>query len=337
MHLVHLLPYYAPAWVFGGVVRAAYGLTQAQAAAGHSVTVVTTDAGLARREAPAEEMLGAIRVVRCPNRWPVLRRYNLSSPAGLSGALEAVLPRADLLHVHEFRTMENLAALPLARRYGVPVVISPHGTLGYGAGRAIIKRGWDALLGRRLAAGIDLVAALTDDEANEARALWGRFGLMPSVAVVPNGVNPAEFRALPAREAFRQAWGIPPDAPLVLFLGRLHSRKGVHHLLDALHALPDAWLAVVGPDEGALAALQAQARGLDVTRRVVFAGMLTGEEKLAALAGADVLALPAVGEGLPMVVLEALAAGLPVAISDECHLPEVIEAGAGVRLAPLAG
>ncbi len=337
MRLVHLLPYYAPAWVYGGVVRAAYGLTQALAAAGHSVTVITTDAGLPPAEAPAEEQIGAVRVVRCPNRWPALRRYNLSSPVGMGGVLEALLPRADILHVHEFRTVENLVALPLARQQRVPVVLSPHGTLGYGAGRAAVKRGWDALLGRRIAGGVDLVAALTDDETEEARAFWRRFGLKPRVAVVPNGVDPDEFAHLPPRKDFRQAWGIPADVPLVLFLGRLHPRKGAHHLLEALADLPEAWLAVVGPDEGALAALLARSRALDVADRVVYTGLLTGEQKLGALAAADVLALPAVGEGLPMVVLEALAAGLPVAISDECHLPEVLAAGAGVRLEPLTG
>ena len=336
MHLIHLLPYYAPAWVFGGVVRAAHGLTRALVEAGHTVTVITTDAGLGP-DAPAEEVLDGVRVLRCPNQFPALRRYNLSSPAGLRALLSAELPAADLLHVHEFRTSENLVALPLARRMGKPVVMSPHGTLGYSAGRSVVKRGWDALLGRRIAAGIDLVAALTEDEAALTRTFWQSFGLKSPVIVAPNGVEPRDFDSLPSHDVFRRQWGIPADAPLVLFLGRLHRRKGAHLLVEALAALPGVWLAVVGPDEGELAALQAQAHTLNLADRVVFTGLLDGDDKLAALAAADVLALPAVGEGLPMVVLEALASGLPVAISDECHLPEVVALGAGVRLEPLTG
>jgi glycosyltransferase involved in cell wall biosynthesis len=341
LNLVHVLPYYAPAWSFGGVVRAAHGLTAALAAAGHQVTVVTTDAaGQGRQITAGADVLDAVRVVRCHNWLPVLRYLNLSSPPGMYRVLRNLIQTADVVHVHEFRTMENLFALALARRFEVPVVMSPHGTLGYGAGRSAVKKGWDALLGQWTASRIRHVAALTEDEAADVRALWGRLRVpIPDdrVSVIPNGVDPAAFVTLPPRERFRQRWGIPLDALLVLFLGRLHVRKGAHHLVDALQNLPDVWLALVGPDEGQRTALQESAARHDVADRVVFTGMLDGPDKLAALAGADVLALPAVGEGLPMVALEAMAAGLPVALSDECHLESAFAAGAGIRLDPLTG
>jgi len=341
MNVVHVVPYYAPAWGFGGVVRAVHGLASALAAQGHAVTVLTTDAGDGgQRLAVAEEMLDRVRVVRCRNVFPVLRRLNLSSPQGMGAALRAVLPHADVLHLHEFRTVENLRALALIERGSPPVVLSPHGTLGYGAGRRWIKRGWDALPGRWSARRIDHVAALTADEAAEVRAFWQRLGRsLPdeAVSVIPNGIDLAEFATLPPRGIFRTRQGIPPDAPLVLFMGRLHERKGAHHLVEALAHLPDVWLALVGPDEGQGAALRALAREQGVDGRAVFTGLLTGADKLAALADATLLALPAVGEGLPLVVLEAMAAGLPVAISDGCHLPEAVRAGAGVRLELLEG
>ncbi len=339
MRVLHVVPYYAPAWGFGGVVRAVHGLAGALAAQGHAVTVLTTDAGDRGQRLPVrEEVLDGVRVLRCRNLLPALRKLNLSSPAGMGAALRSSLPDADILHLHEFRTVENLWALALTGRGSPPVVLSPHGTLGYGAGRRWIKRGWDALAGRWSARRIDHVAALTADEAAGVRALWQQFGIaLPdhAVSVIPNGVNPAEFADLPERGGFRTRWGIPLEAPLVLFMGRLHRRKGAHLLVEALTLLPQAWLAVVGPDEGELAGLQALAQQRGVADRAVFTGLLTGADKLAALADAAVLALPAVGEGLPMVVLEAMAAGLPVAISDECHLPEAIQAGAGVRLEPL--
>ncbi|GAB4572108.1 MAG: glycosyltransferase [Anaerolineae bacterium] len=340
MKVIHLLPYFAPAWEFGGVVRAAYGLTRALVRAGHAVTVLTTDASLTGQPFDREEVLDGVRVRRAHNVLPGLRRLNLSSPLALPGLLRTELAQADVLHLHEFRTVEALMGLSAARRWQVPVVLSPHGTLGYGAGRTRIKQGWDALFGAWSAARVSCVAALTADEAAEVRDLWGRFGVpLPDarLQVVPNGVDLAEFRGLPDGAVFRSRWQIPSTASLILFLGRLHRRKGVHHLIDALVTLQDAWLAVVGPDEGELAALQAQAQALGVAGRLVFTGLLDGQEKMSAFTAADVLALPAVGEGLPMVLLEAMAAGLPVAISDECHLPEAIDAGAGVRLPVLEG
>lgn len=341
MRIVHLLRYYAPAWGYGGVVRAAYGLTTALAAQGHEVIVVTTDAGdggehLSRRE----EMIDGVRVLRCPNLTPALLKFNLSSPRGLRGVLRRALAGADVLHAHELRTVENLLGLPLAGGVGVPTVLSPHGTLAYEAGRGGLKQGWDALLGARLARRIDRVAALTADEAQDVRALWARLGVPlgpEQVSIVPNGIDPAEFAVDGPRGLFRERFGIPAGRPLLLFLGRLHVRKGAQHAIAALAHLPEAWLAVVGPDEGQAAILRAQADRTGVAGRVVFTGLLTGPDKLAALRDADVLVLPAVGEGLPMVALEAMASGLPVALSSGCHLPEAIEAGAGVALATLDG
>ena len=336
MKIVHLLRYYAPAWGYGGVVRAVYGLASAQAAQGHTVSVVTTDAGDDGGRLPAgEAFLAGVRVLRCPNRFPALLRYNLSSPQGMRTALRAELPDADILHIHELRTVEALLGLPLARQGKVPVVLSPHGTLSYNAGRGSMKRVWDMAVGRRSIRQIGQVAALTADEAEDVRGLWRQLGTaLPEgrLSVVPNGVDPGEFAAEPVPGVFRARWDIPADVPLILFLGRLHARKGVHYLIDALVHLPDAWLAVVGPDEGQGAALRDRAVRLGVDGQVVFTNLLTGTDKLAALYDADVLALPAVGEGLPMVALEAMMAGLPVALSEGCHLPEAISAGAGVAL-----
>ncbi|MBN1287663.1 MAG: glycosyltransferase [Anaerolineae bacterium] len=150
-----------------------------------------------------------------------------------------------------------------------------------------------------------------------------------SVSVIPNGVHLADFDALPPRDVFRARHAIPDDAPLVLFLGRLHRRKGVHILIEALADAPGVWLAAAGPDAGARGELGALAARLGAAGRVVFTGFLGGADKLAALAAADGFALAAVGEGLSMAALEAGAAGLPLLLSEGCYMPEVAEAGAG--------
>jgi glycosyltransferase involved in cell wall biosynthesis len=112
-------------------------------------------------------------------------------------------------------------------------------------------------------------------------------------------------------------------------MGRLHPRKGVGLLVEAFKAvnLPDARLVIVGPDEGMLDTLRPM-----LDERIILTGYLAGEDRLAAFAAADLLALPAVGEGLPMVVLEAMAAGLPVIVSPGCNLPEVAQYKAGLEV-----
>lgn len=118
---------------------------------------------------------------------------------------------------------------------------------------------------------------------------------------------------------------------MCLFMGRLHPRKGVVALVEAFREanISSARLVIAGPDEGALAAVRPLLDG-----RITLTGYLGGQERLAALAAADVLALPAVGEGLPMVVLEAMAAGRPVIVSPGCYLPEAAQYGAGLEVEP---
>ena len=351
MNLLHVTPYYAPAWRYGGAVRAVTDLTRAQAAAGHRVVVLTTDAlGPGERVPAAQEMIDGVAVTRVRNRSAALRdRLNLSTPRGIAPAAARLIRdhAIDAVHCHELRTVEALRVARLANRLGVPLVVSPHGTLPYDTGRGSVKRLWDRLFAARLLPRVDRVIALTAAEAADARAVWSRWGVaLPDgrISVVPNGVHLDDFAALPPGELFRARWNLG-DGPVVLFLGRLHERKGAQFLIPAFaqarDAASDARLVIAGPDEGMLAALQGLAAVHGVAQQVTFTGMLAGDERLAALSAADMFALPAVGEGFSMAVLEALACGLPVILTPGCHFPEAAQAGAGVvverAVAPLTG
>ncbi len=263
---------------------------------------------------------------------PGLRgRLNLSTPRGMRHAAEALLPQVDIVHVHEFRTLENLLATPVARCHGKPIVLSPHGTLNLRTGRSALKSAWDRLLSPAIAQRIDHVIALSDGELTEADTLWRGFGArQPATrfSVIPNGVDPAAVNRPELAAAFRRRFALG-NAPTALFMGRLQARKGVDVLIRAFHAadVDDARLLIVGPDEGMLPALRRLAGG---DRRIVFSGYLEGDARLGALAASAVFALPATGEGQPMAALEAMAAGLPVVLSPGCNLSVVADYGAGL-------
>lgn len=333
MRILHLTPYYRPAYAFGGVVRSVEGMATALAQRGHDVTVLTTDAldHNTRHSGAQDERIDGVRVLRCPNVLPRLRgRFNLSTPRSLKRSAEALLPAVDVLHIHEFRTLENLLVTPVAKNREAPILLSPHGTLNLNTGRGAVKRAWDQLLSPGIASRINHVIALSAAERDEAERLWKRFGTrrMPTgFSVIPNGVDLGDFdrRALAASFSKRYNLG---DAQTILFMGRLQARKGVDVLINAFKAIDmeDARLLIVGPDEGMLPILQASAGG---DRRIIFTGYLQGDERLGALAASDIFALPATGEGQPMAALEAMAAGLPAVLSPGCNLDEVEEAGAG--------
>ena len=329
MKILHIAPYYAPAYAFGGVVSALEGLTQAQVQRGHSVTVLTTDA-LTRTErytGPIQEGRAGVQVIRVPNAVYALRRMNLSSPLGLPAALKGLSP--DVIHLHEFRTVENFLALPILKR--IPTVLSPHATLRYDTGRGLVKQAWDRLISPRVAPAIRAIVALTAQEQQEIEQVWQTFApTIPPIHIIPNGVDLDTFTHLPDSMPFRHKYGIG-EGVVILFMGRLHERKGVEVLVKAFQRanLPGAWLVLAGPDEGIGERLRVIAG-----ERVILTGFITGEERLQALSAADVFVLPAIGEGLSMAVLEALAAGRPVILSPGCNLPEAETQGAGVIVPP---
>ena len=159
-----------------------------------------------------------------------------------------------------------------------------------------------------------------------------------SVRVIYNGVDTAVFRPAAAgeRDHLRRDLGIPADAVLLVSVGSLKPIKGIDVLLDAFAPVaqrePRARLMIVGdgPDR---AALQAQARALQIDSRVAFLGLR--DDVHALLRIADGLVLASRTEALPTVILEAMASGLPVVATNVGGVPEMVEPDAsGVLVAP---
>jgi glycosyltransferase involved in cell wall biosynthesis len=154
--------------------------------------------------------------------------------------------------------------------------------------------------------------------------------------VIPNGIRWSDYQNLPASDQFRRRYLSGDDGPIVMNLGRLSHKKGLDILVRAfslvVKEIAQCRLVVVGPDdEGLTPRLQALAEREGVLSRVVFTGMLRGGDKLAALAAADVWALPSHTENFGIAVVEALAAGLPTVISPGVNIaPTIAAADAGV-------
>src|SRR5258708_2746492 len=169
LRILHVTPYYAPAAAYGGVVSAVTGLAAAQAERGHRVTVLTTDAlTFDSRNPLLHETLSGVEVIRCRNLSNTIRaRYNLSLPPGFRSTFRHLVCETDIVHTHELRTIENLLI-----DHSKPIILTPHGTIPYQTGRGGFKQGWDLLFGHRLLHMIDAIAALTAQEADEARLPW---------------------------------------------------------------------------------------------------------------------------------------------------------------------
>lgn len=340
MNLLHVTPYYAPAWGYGGVVRAVTDLTRAQANAGHKVIVLTTDAYNSSRRIPVhQETIDDVSVIRIRNLSNRIRsKLNLSTPVGFGAAARQLILEhgIDVVHCHELRTVENLSVTCVAGSLNRPLVVSPHGTISYHVGRHQTKLLWDRMFGRFQLPRFDRVIALTKAEAAELSELWASCNVPlhdNQVVVIPNAIFSNEFAHLPSGNLFRRRLGLG-DGPIVIFLGRMTERKGLHLLIpafaEATRDIPNARLLIVGPDDHMRSRLNVLIREHHLADRVFFTGMLEGDDKRAALAASDIFALPAVGEGFSIAALEAMACSVPVMLTPGCNFPEVVEAGAGL-------
>lgn len=251
-------------------------------------------------------------------------------PTAARHAIGDALAGADLAHLHGVWDSLLVAAARQAHRCGIPYIVHPHGMLDPWS---LAQRKWKKRLA--LALGVRwvldraaFIRALNRDEAELLRPLR----LAPPVRVIPNGIELSDLA--PAPGELHQAVPTLGDRPYVLFLGRLHPKKGLDLLADAFArvaaAFPDLQLLVAGANDGARADFVARVEAASLSARVHLPGPLYGAAKWAALAGAACFCLPSRQEGFSVAVLEALASRVPVVISTECHFPEVAEAGAGV-------
>ncbi len=209
---------------------------------------------------------------------------------------------------------------------GLPLVISLHGSDVYVAETLAPAR-----VAARWAFGrAGCVTACSDDLARRAVAL----GADPRrVATVPYGVDVGRFKPDAAvREQRRASLEVAPGSPLAVAAGRLVRKKGFEYLIDALAGLPGATLAIAG--DGTLAdELRARARTLGVADRIRFLGDQTQDEVAGCFAAADAIVVPSVRDdsgnvdGLPNVVMEALASGTPLVTTDAGGIGTVVRDG----------
>lgn len=222
------------------------------------------------------------------------------------------------------------------RRLGKPAVTYTHGVLSPWAlaFKPVRKRIHWALIGRRILEDSAAIVALARRESAEIESL----GLRTPIEVIPNGATiPAEDHPF-SRSELSDRLPELGERRYVLFLGRLHWKKGLDLLLPAIGRLrsefPDVVLVLAGPVDPTYAATVRELLQVHAGDRVVMTGAVNGELKLLLLRFADVFVLPSYSEGLPVAVLEAIANSRPVVITEMCNLPEVKAWGAGIEIPP---
>lgn len=297
----------------GGVVRAVLDLCGAMAQHGHDVRILTFDAF----DAPEPWQRGddgMPRIVALGPRSGPLARLSREAAAAALRQIES----ADVLHLHVPWDVVCLQLGGLARRAGVPYVVGVHGMLDDWcmAQKGLKKRLFLALAGRRFLERAGAVHVTAEAEGVQSSKWYPR----GRPAVLPLIFDLEQYRTLPgpsaARRKFESALGDNGQAT-VLFLSRLHPKKGVELLIEAAARLRDdgvpvrVLIAGTGTPQYEQA-LRELARSRDVADRVAFLGFVSGVEKISLYEAADLFVLPTSQENWGFVLVEALACGTPV-------------------------
>ena len=329
MRVLHVTPYFAPAFRYGGPPRSIFGLCRALGDAGVDVEVFTTTANgdepLAA--APGGTDYEGVRVRYFPLAWP--ERYWRAS--GLGAALERALPEADLVHVHGLWNMTGSTAVARARAAGRPYLISPRGMLQPAAMRRhrVLKTAAYWALERASLRGAALLHATSTVEQQHIE------GYGPPVVTIANGVTPVAVSP-EAAERLRERAGIDAGDEVVTCLGRLHPIKRLDLLAAAFaivhRARPRARLVIAGPDEDGYRA-RVEPLFAPVAGATRWLGAVDAETAAALVAASRTLVQCSDSESFGMSVAEALSAGLPVVVTDGTPWAQVATLGIGYSVA----
>ena len=326
LNVLHVTPSMSPTW--GGPTVAVSELTSELARQGVNCEIVTTRGyrvGINQISSPG------VPIYSFDTGFPA-RFWTAYSPE-LSRFLNENADRFDLIHIHQVWHYPVYAAFRSARKNKLPCVLTIHGELSDWGLRqkALKKRLYRLCLLDRMLNGAGAIHAITDAEKEQVQKL----GFETPVVVTPNGVEQSRFEALPSPQRLIRRFPKLKGKRVILFLGRLHPKKGLDILARSFSTVArhfeDTVLLIVGPDKfGTRENMEAILRSKGLLDRTLFTGLLTGEDKLAAMSCADLFVLPSHSDVLGIAVLEAMAARLPVIITKGCEFPEVSEHGAGL-------
>lgn len=333
--VLHVCPYLHPAAGGPAVVVLQYARRLAQF--GFAPFILTTDWYSPGGKKEVEQRYAAeydVRVLETGDR--LVKMFSHENRRQVRQAVAG----ADVLHVHGLWHPLGLLAMREARALGKPYVVSPHGMLdpySMSVG-ALKKRLYWKLIERRNVLESARVLFTTEDERNLACQSVGQLGCGEIILLGADDPPPEGRQSLKENALLR--YPFLAGKKVVLYLGRLHEKKGLHTFVapfgEVLKAVPEALLLVVGDGEtGYKDLVRDEIRRCELEHAVYFTGLLEGRDKWSAVAASDVFVLPSMQENFALVVAEVMKMGVPVLVSDKVNLASYVQSADAGRVLSL--
>lgn len=321
MKILQVIHFFSPLHG-GGSIDSTYNLSKYLQKRGHDVTVIASDFQI---DDYFIDSLAGVEVI------PFHSQLNIGglliSPS-IKKYLNENIDKFEIIHMQNFRTYQNIIVHKYAKKYRIPYILQPRGSIPT-ITKSIQKNLFDTFFGRSIVKDASKIIATSKIESNQYRDVFPDMEY-EKVVHIPNAINIETYQNLPKKGEFKKKYAINTDEKIILFLSRIHKRKGADVLVEAFSKLKneikDIKLVIAGPDEGYLDKLKLIVRELNVENDVIFSGPLYEKDKLEAYVDADVFVLPSKDryESFGNVVLEACACGTPVIVTNNCGVTEWI-------------
>ena len=324
MRVLFVTPYYFPELKFGGPPKRIHAISRALRTRGHDVRVVTFHSE--RPDGGSGESFDGVPVRYIPWVGRSLRQLPVRS-----GVLKSEIMAAEVVHCYGLYNLLCPRAARWARRFSKPYFVEPMGMYVPRVASIGWKRLYHALFTHRMARGAVSVVATSPIERDELRVL----GEGIRIVVRRNGIDLEDFAKLPPPQIMRERWGAAADDRVVLYLGRINKKKNLEDLIIAFRkaAVERSRLVIAGPcGEPSYAARLEQLIGVDDRPPIRLEGPLYNSDHLAALAAADLFVLPSLNENFGNAAAEAVAAGVPVLLTNTCGVAPLIDGRAGLAV-----
>ena len=301
----------------GGTVDVVYKLSRALMRRGHGVTIYTSDFELDR------EYINSLEGVEVYpyHSWLNLPGFYFYLTPGMILESKRKVKDFEIIHMHGYRSLQNMVTSYYAKKYGIPYVIDAHGsTLRMNwekRGFKWLLRGlFDIAFGNRILRAACRVIAETEVGVNEYKEIGVN---QDKICLITPPFPIEEFSHLPSPDIFRRKYSIK-EKHIILFLGRIHWVKGLDFLVESFYELAqdrdDVILVIVGPDDGYKPPLEKLIDKLNLSDKVLFTGFLSGDDKLSALVDADVLVQTSRYEQGAWAPFEAILCNTPIIVSS---------------------
>lgn len=329
MKILQIIPFFVPAWGFGGPVKICSEICDELTKKGHFVCVATTDILDAHnRVKKKEELINLTKILRFSNIncW-IAKNFNIFTPIGFRYFIKKNIQKFDIVHMHAFFSYQNIIASQYCYKHKIPYILHlyesplPKPILG----KTLIKTIFNYFWGYKLLVRSHKIFVVAEKEKKDLAKNYPQF--KNKIQVIPNSIPEKLVKKI---KIDRTKYNLKKTDKILLSLSRLAPVKGIDLLINAFEILikkdENFKLLIVGPDEqGEKQKLQKIIDQKKLKPFIYFIDHVVGKEKEAVFSLADIYVLFSRYESFSISTLEAIQHKLPVCVSNEVGLADEIK------------